>query len=705
MKTSKRNKTRNKKKNQENRVLVNVNQRIGLVLFIILGLLAFLFFRLVSINSNDGSNYEKIVLSQQVYSSTELKSKRGEIWDRNGTKLALDEKVYNLIIDPSVMLDDDSEDSDINVEPTVKALVYCFGYDATKLENKINAKKDSKYIRYEKQISSELVEKFNAYKTTFNKTKDYKKAEKAADLAERIAKGEEVETEEESTVEETESEETTTKTSSNIFQKLWNKFFGKEEEDTEEKIGEVAGIWFEEEYKRAYPYNSLACDTIGFIGSEQSFGLEAHYDDVLSGIDGRKYGYVQGESSVEKVLIQPTNGNTLVTTLDYYIQSVCEKVVADYDKNTGSKNTSVLVMNPKNGEIYAMASSNPYDLNESVDLTQYYSEKELEDMTEEEQSKAMLEIIQNYCISNAYEPGSTAKIFTIAAGLEENVINGNETYKCDGVGTYGGTRIHCYKREGHGKLTVTQSLMVSCNDALMQIAMLEGVDVFSKYQSIFGIGQKTGIDLPDEEDCSNLYYTADEMSVVDLATNSFGQNFYTTMIQMAAAYSSVVNGGNYYEPHLVKQILDSDGNVVENIDKTLLRKTVSTKTSEFIKQALYQTCEEGSGKKAKVAGYQIGGKTGTAEKNEQGATGADETYVVSFIAVVPALDPEVVIYALVDEPNIEKQSDSSQATSICKSVMEEILPYLNIYPTEEVDTDTDTDTEEIEVFEDSIIED
>ena len=681
----------------QEKILRYLTSRIGLVFLIVLGFFAFLFIKLTIINTTNGKKYEQTVLSQQVSNTSVINSRRGEIWDRNGTRLAVNEKVYNLIIDPVIIFEDDFEG---NLEPTVKALAYCFGYDESKVTKKIKDKKkiNSRYVRYEKQISEDLVKKFEAYEKTYNKTYDHKKAQEAADKAQLVAQGKSEETQEETTTATVTKEK---KESVGFIQRIKNFFSGKKKVQK----GKVQGIWFEEQYKRTYPYNTFACDTIGFTSSSQSFGLEAYYNDILSGKDGRKYGYISSGQTTQKVIVEPKNGKTIVSTLDSYIQNVCEKVVSDYDKNTGSKNTSVLVMNPKNGEIYAMASSNPYDLNNPNDLSAYYSKKKLAKMSENKKSKALLELWQNYCISNPFEPGSTAKIFTIAAALEENVIRGNETYKCDGVGKYGGSTIHCYKRSGHGKLNVTESLMYSCNDVLMQIAMLEGKDTFTKYQSIFGIGQKTGIDLPDEDDCSKLYYTADKMGVVDLATNSFGQNFYTTMVQMAAAYSSVVNGGNYYEPHLAKQILDSDGNVVQNIEKKLLRKTISTKTSEFIKQALYKTCEEGSGKKAKISGYQIGGKTGTAEKNQQGATGKDETYVVSFIAVAPALDPEVVIYAVVDEPNIKKQSDSSQATKVCKSVMEKVLPYLNIYPTEEVDETEDTDTGEIEVFDGSIIDD
>ena len=288
---------------------------------------------------------------------------------------------------------------------------------------------------------------------------------------------------------------------------------------------------------------------------------------------------------------------------------------------------------------------------------------------------------RNFCVSTSYEPGSTAKVFTVAAGLEEALLTEDQYFVCDGVGTYNGSKIHCHKTSGHGGLDVTGALMASCNDALMQMAVnYIKKDVFCDYQSKFNIGRYTGIDLPGEESCSAQIYTADRMYDVDLATNSFGQNYYVTMVQMCAAYCSLVNGGNYYEPHVVKEVINNDGNVIERFDPVVVRQTVSEKTCEFIKHALFQTVENGTGNLVKIDGYEIGGKTGTAEKaNYQ--SNEKETYTVSFMAVAPAYDPEVVVYVVVDEPHVEKSQNTYQAKGLAKDTLEAILPYLNIYPT------------------------
>jgi len=283
---------------------------------------------------------------------------------------------------------------------------------------------------------------------------------------------------------------------------------------------------------------------------------------------------------------------------------------------------------------------------------------------------------RNYCVSDTYEPGSPSKIFTVATALEEGVITGNESFFCDGVQEVGGWPIKCVKRTGHGNLTVAESLMQSCNDAMMQIAAMTGRDRFSRYQGIFGFGKKTGIDLPGEADTSTLVYNVESMKPADLATNSFGQNYNCTMIQMAAAYCSVINGGSYYEPHVVRQILNEQGAVVRKVDPNLVRETVAENTSSFIKNALFRTVSEGTGKAAAVAGYEIAGKTGTAEKYPRG-TG---NYLVSFCGFAPANDPQVLVYVTIDTPHVEDQPHSTYASGVFQKIMTDILPYLNIFP-------------------------
>ena len=311
-----------------------------------------------------------------------------------------------------------------------------------------------------------------------------------------------------------------------------------------------------------------------------------------------------------------------------------------------------------------------------------YSQEEIAAMTDEGRMDAWNQMWRNYCVNDTYEPGSPAKPMTVAAGLEEGVIGQNDTFLCDGGQDVGGYRIKCVSIYGHGILTVEQSLMKSCNDVMMQIAAKLGIQRFAKYQKLFGMGQKTGIDLPGE--AYGLIYNSDNMGPTDLAVNSFGQSYNCTMIQMAAAFASVINGGSYYEPHVVKQIVNDQGSVVRKIEPNLVRETVSESTSEFIRHALFMTVddEEGTGKAGRVAGYKVGGKTGTAEKLPRSA----HNYLVSFCGFAPADDPQLLVYVVIDTPNLpgKEQAHSTFATEVFQKIMTEALPYLNVFP----DTDT-----------------
>ncbi len=264
--------------------------------------------------------------------------------------------------------------------------------------------------------------------------------------------------------------------------------------------------------------------------------------------------------------------------------------------------------------------------------------------------------------------------------MEENLVSDGDTFYCDGGEDFGPTHIRCSNVNGHGTLTLGETLMKSCNDAMMQIAAKEGRKIFYNYQNSFGFGRKTGLDLPGEE--TGLLISVDNLNGTELATSSFGQSMNATMIQMAAAYSSLVNGGYYYQPHVVKQIVNDSGATVKQIDKILVRQTVSAQTSKLIQEYMYKTVEEGTAKPAKVEGYAIGGKTGTAQKYPRDA----RTYLVSFLGAVPAINPQAVIYIIVDEAqNVTRQDDSTIATKLASKVMKEILPVLGIYPEGDID--------------------
>lgn len=597
-----------------------------LVLLFVAIILAFVFLigRITYINAANGEDYTRIVLDQQQYDSRTIPFKRGDIVDHNGTKMATSERVYNVILDVKVMTSD--EDS---IEPTIQVLKDCFEIDEEEVRDLIEESPSSRYNILKKGVDYETYKKFEAI------------------------------------------------------------------DEDDENYPDVAGIWLEEDYVRTYPYNTLASDVIGFTvdGNVGSNGIEASYNNILNGTDGREYGYLDETSTVERTVKEAVNGDTVVSTIDLQVQSIVEKHILEFNEQhkneasagEGSKNTAVIVMNPQNGEILAEASYPNYDLNQPRDLTKYYTQETIDAMSDEEQLETLNSLWNNFCVSDTYEPGSTFKPFTIAAGLETGILTGDETYYCGGVLHVGDHDIHCSNRDGHGTQTLKQALENSCNVALMEIGEALGAEEFCRYQELFGFGEYTGIDLPGEGETSGLLYTPENMDAASLATNAFGQNFNVTMTQLAASFCSLINGGNYYEPHVVKQIQDENGNVTENIDPVLVKKTISEETSEVIKDYMLGVVQEGTGSSAAVEGYDIGGKTGTAEKLPRG----NGKYLVSFIGYAPQENPEVVVYVVVDEPNVAAQASSSYATELASGIMSEIFPYLGITKSSET-ADTQT---------------
>jgi stage V sporulation protein D (sporulation-specific penicillin-binding protein) len=451
----------------------------------------------------------------------------------------------------------------------------------------------------------------------------------------------------------------------------------------------IVGVWFEEEYVRSYPYNTLACDVIGFTSADNTgyFGIEEYYNDELNGTNGREYGYFNAELNIERIVKKAVNGNSIVSTIDINAQRIIQKHINRFNTEFGSKQdgdglgVAVLVMNPNNGEIIAMASKQEYDLNSPRNLSGIYSEAELSAMTEEQKMDALNLLWRNDVISFGFEPGSTFKPVTMAIGFEESIIKDGDTFYCDGFEKIPGREkpIKCSKKTGHGLLTLEEVLMKSCNDGLMQMVAMEGKENFYRYLMNFGFGKKTGIDLPGEG--YGIVKSLEDLKPVDLAACSFGQTNTSTMLQMAAAYSSLVNGGYYYQPHIVKKIVNESGATVREYDKLLVRQTVSEKTSELLQQYLYRTVEAGTASGAKVEGYSIGGKTGTAEKLPRG----ENRYIVSFLGQVPAVNPEIVIYVVIDEPQNVEEQVSSIATKLAGQIMKELLPALGIYPDGEID--------------------
>ncbi len=601
-------------------------QKKLIVMFSVIAvLLTGLIGRLMYIEYTSGDKYEKIVLSQQEYDSQTIPYQRGDIVDSKGTVLATSIAVYNVILDCSVMTSKEEY-----IEPTIQALASCFeDLDSSTLYGYAKDQKDSRYIVLKKKASYEEIQPFV-------------EMQEAAD------------------------------------------------EKGKKLNPNIKGVWFEKEYQREYPYGALASSIVGFTasGNVGVNGLEQYYNETLNGVDGREYGYLNTDNNFEKTIKAAKNGNTVVSTIDSHIQSVVEQKIADFNEaytgnfregEPGASHVGVLIMNPNNGDVLAMANYPNYDLSNPRDLSAYYTQEEIDAMDEDTQMDALNKIWQNFCTTYTYEPGSTAKPFTVAAGLETGKVSTGDSFYCDGYEHVGGHDIHCVNRSGHGMETLEQTLMNSCNDAMMQISYRLGSDIFTKYQQIFGFGQRTGVDLPGEARTDSLIYTADNMGPVDLATNAFGQNFNTTMIQLATAYCSLVNGGSLYQPHVVKRITDEAGNTISEVSPTLLRETVSKSTSDALKQYMYSTVTGGTAVTAKVDGYSMGGKTGTAQK--AGRDGVN--YLVSFIGFAPVENPQLVIYCVVDEPNVAEQFHSTYAQNIVREILEEVLPYMNIYRDEE----------------------
>ena len=447
----------------------------------------------------------------------------------------------------------------------------------------------------------------------------------------------------------------------------------------------IQGIWFEEDYLRVYPFNDLACDTIGFTLSRETAdsGLEGYYNSTLMGTDGRQYGYINDESDAEQTIMEPVAGEGIETSLDVGAQQIVEKYVNGFKSSMGAKNIGVIAMKPSTGEIIAMDGGDRYDLNDPRDMSQVHSQEEIDAMSDEETVTALNAMWSNFCVTDAFEPGSVVKPIVMAGALEKGKISVNDTFTCDGGETFGAngdTYIKCAVwPDAHGTETLREVIANSCNDAMMQIAARMGTESFLKAQSLFNFGSRTGIDLPNEG--SGVIHTTDTMGETELACSAFGQGFTCTMLQEINAMCSVINGGYYYQPHLVTAVKDSSGGTVRTIEPVLLKQTISSDISADIRSYMQASVQEGTSRTSKVEGYSSGGKTGTAEKLPRG----NKKYIVSFITFAPVDDPQVLLYVVVDEPNAEEQADSKYPQYIAQGILSELLPYLNVAPDESED--------------------
>lgn len=632
-------------------------------LLVMYGLLVLMFAvlcgRLVWIIRENGSTYQKQVYAQQSYSSTVIPYRRGNILDSKGTRLATSEKVYNLVIDASVM-NAKVQGKQIYLEPTLEALGRYFDLDMAKIRQYVTTNTGSAYYVPLKGLTYEEISGFQA-----------------AAVAEVV------------------------------------------NEEGEKESSKIKGVWFEEEYRRVYPYGTLASDVLGFLNAdnEGKYGLEEYYDDALNGIDGREYGYLNDDLALERTVKSAVDGYNIHTTIDANIQMMVEKNLKKFNEEhqnahvqgNGAENLGCIIMDVNRGEILAMASYPGYDVNtpnnpeyllgtrmveqitnaagfQEIKRTDTYIDQSVLDAMDEDQLYVNItnNLWKNFCIAGTYEPGSTAKPFTVAAALELGLISPEDTFDCPGFLEVGGYEIKCHSG-ACGLLDVEGTIARSCNVGMMKISQLIGVEDFCKFQNIFNFGLKTNVDLAGEARTASLIYKASDMGPTDLATNSFGQNFNVTMVEMITGFCALVNGGYYYEPHMVDKITNASGATVENIEPRILKQVVSESTSALIRKFCRTVVDSGTGKAARPPGYLIGGKTGTAETIDPVTHKRSETeYVVSFIGFAPADNPEIAIYVVVDRPNIEDQANAKLAALLGRSILMEVLPYMNIFMTEEL---------------------
>ena len=680
------------------------------VVVIIIAMIIFTI-RVLQINIKNGKEYSEAVVLQENYESSTIPYESGEILDRNGNVLANSEKTYSMIIEPN----------NIRLKPeyqsaTRAAILKFFDISESELDEKLAIEGDYGYYQNIIQdLTYDKVREFENYCKSdegdnvvgvYFETKykrNYPNGTLACHLLGYTVDG-------------------------NVGQ------YGIEGYYNDELNG-VDG--------KSYSYmtgsDGLDSETVPAQNGETvvstiDMNIQKIIEDNIS-----EYMQNTGAKQIGIIAMDPNNGEVLgmassrvydpndasnLEALKNQIVPIAQEVEVDgadeaadslisVEKSTEKSTEGVYLddsENKKKAEKAAekaaeatTATTEKDDQTEDADTTETTEEKKnvkteevdydfsamteeefkdtISHFTKEQKSEALNYLWQNYCISDAIEPGSTYKALTIAGAMEDNVISDGDEFYCDGSQTpvEGESPVYCSYRAGHGTVDVKRALAVSCNDALMQIAEKEGPETFDKYQEIFNIGSKTGIDLQGET--TGIKYSAKYLHPMELATSSFGQGVTTSMIQMAASFCSVINGGNYYVPHVVKRLLDDDGNVVQDIEPVLVRKTISKEVSDYLRTYLQAVVEEGTGYAAGIEGYTIGGKTGTAEKLPRG----NGKYVLSFIGFTPVENPQIMLYVVVDEPNLEDQEGSGAGAKLFNQVMSDLLPYLNVYATNSED--------------------
>lgn len=445
---------------------------------------------------------------------------------------------------------------------------------------------------------------------------------------------------------------------------------------------DLAGVKVDEDYRRYYPYDSLASKAIGFTGGDNQgiVGLEVRYDEWLAGTDGKiltmtnASGGELGQEGERRE--EPQTGNQLTISLDYNLQSYCEQAAQTVLQEKAADGVRIILMNPQNGEILAMVNEPEYNLNEPFTLN-----TDVSGISDKEKQNLLNQMWRNPSINDTYEPGSTFKIITTAAALEQHVLSVSDRFYCPGYKIVEDRRIRCHKTTGHGAEDFTQGIMNSCNPVFIELGLRLGADDFYHYFEQFGLLSKTGIDLPGE--AATIMHKKDNIGQVELATISFGQSFQITPIQLVTTAASLINGGRRVTPHFGVSVQNAQGETIHTFSYDTTEGTVSTETSETLRSLLEKVVSEGTGKKAAIEGYSIGGKTATSQTLPR----SEHKYIASFLGFAPAEDPQVIGLVVIDHPQ-GVYYGGTVAAPVMKEIFENVLPYLGIEKVQTEATDT-----------------
>ena len=559
----------------------------------------------------DHDFYSKKALEQQT-TDTAISAKRGNILDCNGVVLAQSATVWDIVLNPSDIKNEETRTLVASKLAEILELDYDTVYEQTKKENK--------YERVKRRVEKDVTEKVREFVSENG----------------------------------------------------------------------ITCITFEENTKRYYPYGNFASHIIGFTGSDNQGleGIEAYYDGYLRGTDGRvmsSRNTLTGElTSKYETRIEPVNGYNVYLTINQGVQNFCEKHLKwGVERARASEGGCAIVMDVKTGAVLGMAVYPDYDLNSPYDITDESVLEELSKLTGDEyddlRRRTLTEMWNNKAVTSTYDPGSVFKMFTMSMALEEGVVNLNSTFYCSGGVTVADRHIGCWYTSGHGSETLTQILENSCNPGFIKLSSLLGVSKFCEYAKAFGFLGKTGIDISGES--AGVFFDQSMMGPVELAVASFGQTFTVSPLQVITGMCAVANGGYLVQPHILSKVVDADGKTIEATQTVVKRQVISNKTSQTVCKMLESVVTNGTGKNAYVAGYRVGGKTGTSQKiQKQNETGRDDLRIASFAAIAPADDPQIAILVMIDEPNTANRGGSACAAPVVAKILEDALPYLGVEP-------------------------